>query len=91
MAAPAAAQSNEEVLKELPMEFAVEAQKLVGMFAANFEQYLPFIDAEVRAAGISILSKKVDIANVRLAFPGGCVANLTASRISRESQLMGRL
>lgn len=39
---------------------------------------------EVRAAGISILSKKVDIANVRLAFPGGCVANLTASRVSTE-------
>lgn len=39
---------------------------------------------EVRAAGISILSPKVDIANVRLAFPGGCVANLTASRVSTE-------
>jgi predicted dehydrogenase len=39
---------------------------------------------EIRAAGISILSEKVDIANVRLAFPGGCVANLTASRISTE-------
>jgi predicted dehydrogenase len=39
---------------------------------------------EVRAAGISILSNKVDIANVRLAFPGGCVANLTASRVSTE-------
>lgn len=39
---------------------------------------------EIRAAGISILSPKVDIANVRLAFPGGCVANLTASRVSTE-------
>jgi predicted dehydrogenase len=37
---------------------------------------------EIRAAGISILSHKVDIANVRLQFPNGCVANLTASRIS---------
>ena len=35
---------------------------------------------EIRAAGISILSEKVDIANVRLQFPNGCVANLTASR-----------
>ncbi|MDE3164207.1 MAG: Gfo/Idh/MocA family oxidoreductase [Acidobacteriota bacterium] len=40
--------------------------------------------SEIRAAGISILSPKVDIANVRLAFPNGCVANLTASRISTE-------
>jgi predicted dehydrogenase len=39
---------------------------------------------EIRAAGITILSDKVDIANVRLAFPGGCVANLTASRVSTE-------
>jgi hypothetical protein len=40
--------------------------------------------SEIRAAGISILSAKVDIANVRLQFPNGCVANLTASRISTE-------
>jgi len=39
---------------------------------------------EIRAAGISILSEKVDIANVRLAFAGGCIANLTASRVSTE-------
>jgi len=39
---------------------------------------------EIRAAGISVLSSKVDIANARLAFPGGCVANLTASRVSTE-------
>ena len=39
---------------------------------------------EIRAAGISILSSKVDIANVRLQFPNGCVANLTASRVSTE-------
>jgi predicted dehydrogenase len=40
--------------------------------------------AEIRAAGICILSPKVDIANVRLQFPNGCVANLTASRVSTE-------
>jgi predicted dehydrogenase len=39
---------------------------------------------EIRAAGISILSPKVDIANVRLQFPNGCVANFTASRVSTE-------
>ncbi len=39
---------------------------------------------EVRAAGVRILSQKVDIANVRLAFPGGCIANITASRVSTE-------
>lgn len=39
---------------------------------------------EIRAAGISILSEKVDIANVRLEFANGCTANLTASRVSTE-------
>ncbi len=39
---------------------------------------------EIRAAGISILSSKVDIANVRLEFADGCIANLTASRVSTE-------
>jgi predicted dehydrogenase len=39
---------------------------------------------EVRAAGISVLSPRVDIANVRLAFANGCIANLTASRVSTE-------
>jgi predicted dehydrogenase len=39
---------------------------------------------DIQAAGVAILSEKVDIANVRLAFPGGCVANLTASRVSTE-------
>src|ERR1700680_3759733 len=36
---------------------------------------------EVRAVGLPILSGKVDIANVRLEFESGCVANLTASRV----------
>jgi predicted dehydrogenase len=39
---------------------------------------------EIRAVGVPILSGKVDIASVRLAFEGGCVANLTASRVSQE-------
>ena len=38
----------------------------------------------IHAAGIRVLSAKVDIANVRLEFPSGCVANLTASRVSTE-------
>jgi predicted dehydrogenase len=39
---------------------------------------------EVRATGIHVLSPRVDIANVRVALASGCVANLTASRISAE-------
>jgi predicted dehydrogenase len=39
---------------------------------------------EVRAVGLPVLSKKVDIANVRLEFENGCIANFTASRVSTE-------
>jgi len=40
--------------------------------------------SEVRAVGIPILSRKADIANARVEFENGCVANLTASRVSFE-------
>jgi predicted dehydrogenase len=39
---------------------------------------------EVRAVGLPILSRKTDIANVRIEFASGCVANFTASRVSTE-------
>jgi predicted dehydrogenase len=48
---------------------------------------LSFVDSKVktvRAVGLPILSSKVDIANARIEFENGCVANLTASRVSTE-------
>ena len=39
---------------------------------------------EIRAVGVPVLSPTEDIANVRLIFENGCVANVTASRISQE-------
>jgi predicted dehydrogenase len=39
---------------------------------------------EVRAVGLAVLSDKVDIANARVEFENGTVANLTASRVSTE-------
>ncbi len=38
----------------------------------------------LHAVGLPILSRKVDIANVRIEFESGCVANFTASRVSTE-------
>jgi len=40
--------------------------------------------SEVRAAGVPILTPRIDIANARIEFANGCVANLTASRVSAE-------
>jgi len=39
---------------------------------------------EIRAAGVPILTPRIDIANARVLFENGCVANLTASRVSSE-------
>lgn len=51
-------------------------------------QILQALDAsevvEVRATGINVLSPRVDIANARVELASGCVANLTASRVSSE-------
>ncbi|HEY7170096.1 MAG TPA: Gfo/Idh/MocA family oxidoreductase [Vicinamibacterales bacterium] len=38
----------------------------------------------IEAVGVPVLTGRVDIANARLRFAGGCIANLTASRISRD-------
>lgn len=43
----------------------------------------------VEAVGVAVLGEKLDIANARLRFEGGCIANVTASRVSfkRERKL----
>ena len=46
---------------------------------------------DVRAAGISVITGQVDIANARLEFANGCVANVTASRISMKNERKIRL
>jgi predicted dehydrogenase len=53
----------------------------------DLDVLLTLVDREVtsiEAVGVNVLTPRVDIANVRLRFAGGCIANLTASRISRE-------
>jgi predicted dehydrogenase len=45
----------------------------------------------IHAVGVPVLTEKVDIANARIQFAGGCVANVTASRISMEDQRRMRI
>jgi predicted dehydrogenase len=48
---------------------------------------LSLVDSDVEsieAVGVPVLTDRVDIANARLRFRNGCIANLTASRISRD-------
>ena len=42
--------------------------------------------AEVRATGVAVLGEHEDVANARLAFENGCVANLTASRLALKTE-----
>ncbi|MBS1547973.1 MAG: Gfo/Idh/MocA family oxidoreductase [Bacteroidetes bacterium] len=46
--------------------------------------------AEVHASGVAVVSDTPDIANARIAFANGCVANLTASRISLKKMRKSR-
>jgi len=45
---------------------------------------VPSAPSHISAVGISILTKRIDIANARIEFADGCVANVTASRVSME-------
>jgi len=47
--------------------------------------FVPSAVRSVEAVGVPVLSSKVDIANARLTFEDGCVANITASRISGKT------
>jgi predicted dehydrogenase len=55
------------------------------------QQLLGAEPERVDAVGVEVLTDHVDIANARLAFPGACVANLTASRVSASPMRKFRL
>ncbi len=66
---------------------ALDVDVVLDLMIHDIDIVLSFVDSpvvEVRAVGLPILSSKVDIANVRLQFENGCVANFTASRVSLE-------
>ncbi len=66
---------------------ALDVDVVLDLMIHDLDIVLSFVDSpvvEVRAVGLPILSSKVDIANVRLQFQNGCVANFTASRVSLE-------
>ena len=66
---------------------SLDIDVVLDLMIHDIDILLSLVDGEIdeiRAAGISILTPKVDIANVRLQFQGGCVANVTASRVSTD-------
>jgi predicted dehydrogenase len=64
-----------------------EVSVVLDLMIHDLEVILHLVDAPVQAVhavGAPVLSPTEDIANVRLSFTNGCVANITASRISPE-------
>ena len=66
---------------------SLDVDVVLDLMIHDLDIVLTFVNSpvkEIRAVGLPILSGKVDIANVRMEFESGCVANLTASRVSTE-------
>ncbi|MGC2110542.1 MAG: Gfo/Idh/MocA family oxidoreductase [Candidatus Korobacteraceae bacterium] len=66
---------------------SLDIDVILDLMIHDLDVVLSFVKApvkEIRAVGLPILSQKVDIANVRMEFESGCVANFTASRVSTE-------
>ncbi len=66
---------------------ALDVDVVLDLMIHDLDVVLALVNSpvkEIRAVGLPILSNKVDIANVRMEFESGCVANFTASRVSTE-------
>jgi predicted dehydrogenase len=66
---------------------SLDIDVVLDLMIHDLDVVLSFVNSpvkEIRAVGLPILSGKVDIANVRMEFESGCVANFTASRVSTE-------
>jgi predicted dehydrogenase len=66
---------------------SLDVDVVLDLMIHDLDAVLSFVNSsvrEIRAAGLPILSNKVDIANARVEFESGCIANFTASRVSTE-------
>ena len=68
-------------------ERSLDIDVVFDLMIHDLDVVLSIVGAEVEsieAVGVPVLTERVDIANARLRFANGCIANLTASRISRD-------
>jgi predicted dehydrogenase len=66
---------------------SLDIDVVMDLMVHDIDVVLSFVNSEVsevRAAGVPILTPRIDIANARIEFANGCVANLTASRVSAD-------
>jgi predicted dehydrogenase len=68
-------------------ERSLDIDVVFDLMIHDLDVVLSLVSSDVEsidAVGVPVLTGKVDIANARLRFANGCIANLTASRISRD-------
>src|SRR6184192_3805235 len=66
---------------------SLDVDVIMDLMIHDLDIVLSFVQSpvrKIRAVGLPVLSRRVDIANVRVEFESGCVANFTASRVSTE-------
>ncbi len=66
---------------------------VLDLMIHDIDAILSVVDSEVKdihASGVAVISNSPDIANARIEFENGCVANLTASRISLKNMRKSR-
>ncbi len=68
---------------------ATDVSVILDLMIHDIDLILDLVDSPIErisASGIPVLTETIDIANARIEFAGGCVANVTASRISRKRE-----
>ena len=68
-------------------ERSLDIDVIFDLMIHDLDLLIALVGSEVvsiEAVGVNVLTPRTDIANARLRFASGCIANLTASRISRE-------
>jgi predicted dehydrogenase len=73
---------------------ATDVSVILDLMIHDIDIILDLIDSPIKhisASGISVLSDEIDIANARLEFESGCVANVTASRVTMKPQRKMRI
>lgn len=71
-----------------------EVAVVLDLMIHDIDAILSLVDSPVThvdASGVAVVSESIDIANARITFENGCVANLTASRISQKKMRKMRL
>ena len=66
---------------------ATDVDVITDLMIHDLDLVLSLVDEEpvdVQALGSSVITSHIDLANVRLTFPGGAVANITASRVANK-------